>query len=1313
MRRIKRSYIIAAFVASLLVSNIANADSYFSGNTADHSNSSSGGQIKLNGNWAYRSGYVAWYKYVLNDTAATATLKTTSLPFDNYVRSNIGESGSVAGEMAKFDSECLKWSKSIYISGNVLFIQEDSPQGYLKMFNGQKDGTNYNNAFHGLYINVRYNSDISKYVNANVYLGRAGTGTDDTTNHKYYRLIVGEDIPDYVDHVEVVPYSEAANAWDKAKQFSTDSAIKNSSLSDSKYTVFCGGEKADSYGNYKGDAKIEVNYDGNNDDNFGSPDVVAATDGTSSRTVEITTGSNTRTIKYKAFGNTEFDNSAAVPSGYTNKYTGTAYYVYRGEDGSLAPTSLLYKTVTTGYAGDDAILTLSIEPGETKTVCAINQYFKTYRSKDANPWHDATNSAKACVTVKYNSTAYNMGTASQIVVLQNGVRKANAFNIDQNSKNTSTGDRFGNGTSTTGSINNSFGQPSSVTVSSGIEPGNIEVFALNKVTKLSKEPQDAPDADIKLTGLTIQNPSNNSNACNNATLRSTIYYKDCYNAGDTTKIIYPEQTVTYTATTSVPSQIKASGEVSGTKVTTSASVTVTADPLTCPDFNNAQIGVNHATNYGRLMLGDDGAISEANKLSVGNLSDGGWRDTLDLYFAPWNKTSKSQYLSYYACMGYQAKIDASGGTDNTTYTVSSNRESVIANLNMYKTKTPASYISIRSTQAKAAGKNITAWEIGNDGITRIKNKYSSGKQTTNPFNLDKNFVGYKTSNTFAWNNSSFGDSRTVSIDINVPYNYYLDDNSDFKSDEKVIYAGESPRFAINTKPYGRTNEKVSKTSGYGDTYATTQLRTTIRSVTPIYIKSGVSVDQIRALQKMVIPDNVTNNVYNVLRANGLDADPGKFSDGSPIKTDSFNAETDDKGDSSVIGIKNYPCSKDNGSDCVEFEAVKDGDNIGDKLCVAVAVYPADSHNIIAVTDKDGGKVVDARGIIESDDQSSALNGPDYKNGGEKTLISLSCATVGKKPSMSVEGGSLMTKGAIAANNTTYGGHIFGSWAEYDIVSGYSTKGIIGSGAAFAYANPQATINASRTDGDGLEGGKLKKPQSIGNTASNDYYGDDAEAAAQVARGEGTTSSAWQFANNIYQKYIADSSASHPDLIKTVVSDGTNASDILAGADQEGKLYMVHSDGKLRIDSNIENHLNNTIYVIYSEAGIDIAPSVTRIDAFLIANKNGTASSSTTGTATIDTCAGYDRDDIHGNQVLLENCNKTLVINGAVAAEKIVLDRAAGGGSYEDSEELKPDSLTQRAEIFNYDMRAVFWATKMLDNEDVTNSTYVKELSPRL
>ena len=81
--------------------------------------------------------------------------------------------------------------------------------------------------------------------------------------------------------------------------------------------------------------------------------------------------------------------------------------------------------------------------------------------------------------------------------------------------------------------------------------------------------------------------------------------------------------------------------------------------------------------------------------------------------------------------------------------------------------------------------------------------------------------------------------------------------------------------------------------------------------------------------------------------------------------------------------------------------------------------------------------------------------------------------------------------------------------------------------------------------------------------------------------------------------------------------------------------------------------------------------------------------------------------------MIDNCNHTLLINGAVAAQKIKLDRAAGGGSFEGSEDLNPESLMQRAEVFNYDFRVVFWANSVLEYDDVINPSHIKELNPRL
>lgn len=1286
MRIAKRK--LAALLAVAIVCFLPKfASAYFYGSGDYSSDAGSCDGAGNYGGYFWCNGYYAWYYYEFSANAKNLS-GNISIPADP-VRSStyVNSDGKTvrfdmpSAKVASVPAECAKNSSGFYLSGYAMMDDStlSSPYTLDKLYNR---ALAHWPQYKGLYLALKSGAS-SNYVNAT-------------------RVLSGAPLPTGISKISVVPYDTVKGVWENYAKAQAQKENKSTTFED--YTYFCAGDRVNVENYYDGDVLLKVNRDDGKGQNFGNNGdwqtaAYSNQSGKENTTAKVTMdGTGTKTLYYKSYGHA-FQNNKGITADYERYNSSNFTLSTKAGTAAKQSSGAISGNPTTDSIGSHSYPStyhsVQINPGETLTICAYNDYFAHYKT---GTWSDLK-SVSTCITVEYNNTAYNMGSVSQVVVRQNKVHKASAFDIDQNSKNKlqSLVD-YGYGAANT-QLAQSMDDPKTASVTSGITPGQIEVFALNKVTKISKTLNTAPDADIKLAGLSISNSISNADECNGKTLSATTNYLDCYNSGNSTLTIYPEETKTYSATTSVPSVIKASGDVSNDKVTTSASVTVTADPLYCKDFNNAQIGVNNAVNYGRI-----GFFDESFGILAGNMKDGSWKSTAEVYLSPasggtMKNTKSSLRLTYSVCMGHQALLDSQSSKPiETVYSVSNDN----AGERMKKFyEGTGNLLADSSTE----GRNMSASEIGSDGLGRIRKGYAVTNQKTNNRIISDDFVGRTTRNCLSWDNGTNGDGTNACVDIKVPYNYYIDDKSVLvNNSDSIVYIGSAPTFEIKTKVQSRENNIVYNRDG---SYATTPIKNTTRTITPLYISADIPTSTINSNSKILVDGAVTSNVLDVLSSRGLNVAQGKFaeSEENGAITETFNR-------SDAIEDKT-----------LTFEA-DDSRSIGDKLCVAVSVYPADSHNLVEVVNamKDGSitsSLVKPK-PINNDGQVAALSGPDYTEGAS-TLISLSCATVGKRPSTSVEGGSLMVNGAIEAGSTTYDGHSYGSWAEYDVVGSEGSDGF-GSGASLAYLNPPSptasivdAIRISRVPGDGLESGKKKYPQSIGNTASETQYGSSAEAQSLIARGEDSTSEAWRFADNIYRNFIADSSASHPYLIKSTAPGGASVSGIFNGATQEGKIYIVHSSGKLLIDSNIENHLKSSIYVIYSEEGIDIAPGVTRIDAFLIANKNNTSTSSSSVVPTIDTCSGDGNEQgaSSGNQNLIDNCNHTLLINGAVAAQKIKLDRAAGGGSFEGSEDLNPESLMQRAEVFNYDFRVVFWANSILEYDDVINPSHIKELNPRL
>ena len=252
-------------------------------------------------------------------------------------------------------------------------------------------------------------------------------------------------------------------------------------------------------------------------------------------------------------------------------------------------------------------------------------------------------------------------------------------------------------------------------------------------------------------------------------------------------------------------------------------------------------------------------------------------------------------------------------------------------------------------------------------------------------------------------------------------------------------------------------------------------------------------------------------------------------------------------------------------------------------------------------------------------------------------------------------------------------------------------GYIGSGASFAYSSPTAIINdIGNIDADGYREG-LKFPQTLGNIDGSNSSS-DAEAIFEVSK---------QFVDSI-KEYCYD----EHDYYKA-----SNCVNNMHLPDDAHGLYVysASSNGDILIDSaaigneELINNAKDAVLVIVGN-NVTISNSVRRIDAIIIAKNK------------LDTCAEGKRNESDGNQELLMNCSNPLIINGAVyssgGVENLMLDRTFGGGSLA-GDKLDPSTLSQRAEIFNYDFRIIRVAYGLSEKIDGKNANFVKELAPRL
>ena len=160
--------------------------------------------------------------------------------------------------------------------------------------------------------------------------------------------------------------------------------------------------------------------------------------------------------------------------------------------------------------------------------------------------------------------------------------------------------------------------------------------------------------------------------------------------------------------------------------------------------------------------------------------------------------------------------------------------------------------------------------------------------------------------------------------------------------------------------------------------------------------------------------------------------------------------------------------------------------------------------------------------------------------------------------------------------------------------------------------------------------------------------------------------------------------------------------------------VVRSTGTLTI--NNDSHLDDLSQWGNPKQLIIIAPSilidgnVTKVNAWLIVDGGE-----------LNTCSINGIGATPGDENTLDNCNNPLIINGPVIVRSTLntalkMPRTFGGGSKvnEKGEFVKdPETLVQRAEIFNYDPSVVEWAYRESQKNPHLETTYTETLAPRL
>lgn len=619
-------------------------------------------------------------------------------------------------------------------------------------------------------------------------------------------------------------------------------------------------------------------------------------------------------------------------------------------------------------------------------------------------------------------------------------------------------------------------------------------------------------------------------------------------------------------------------------------------------------------------------------------------------------------------------------------------------------------------------------------------------------------AGSVISQTLAYTAKPGSGNNTIKGDVKVPYNYYLHVNPQSNNPKNVPVNADNSfnmTYKVSVKP--RCNVQVQGSCNATSNEYQTYPKTTKYRIYSWLVNRNYSEAQLKSELGTEIRDHTTNELIGYLTSDPA-SNRNKFT---------INKSGDDLFGSEGLSVT---ISTDGSSKIT----VPHNAPIGSKICVALAVWPSDSHD------------VPSGAVINDGSQSVALT--NRSNSGLWRSSKPNCYTVGKKPSISIKNGLLYAYNGVTASAFMRkpGGvaqeYLFGSWSEYNALSSRSTIIGLSSGAGLAggTTNFPADSNArvcrfssmtlANTDCSTGNVGKVTLSNSATTspknmleqimtryTATIDSQGNAIEGLADGSEVDfkgmckyderagtyiptNTADSGNYHCLNNGASYISSSGTlKFTDDIPGGGRNGiTRVWHIQHNDDQYGtrtyvvraKKIIVNRDIRYGTESyeNTNDGHSKTIFQSLAEMPqvlliadeIVIGESVRNLDAWLIADK-------------IDTCGiSYDNKPLSTEEINSKVCNKQLHINGPVFTKNLYLNRTFGsGGDSQIARDTGGDQylvtlsengtgnfgtdknvIAQPAEVFTISPEVYMWAYAEGTRFSQATTTYQRELPTR-
>lgn len=793
-----------------------------------------------------------------------------------------------------------------------------------------------------------------------------------------------------------------------------------------------------------------------------------------------------------------------------------------------------------------------------------------------------------------------------------------------------------------------------------------------------------------------------------------------YNTETITGYLYPEETRTFCQNLSYKNVVSEGADSWGK--TSNRCVKVQRAKATCP-IDNSSFGVDSGSNTAKMTL-----RNASNSQTVSRQGDG----TISV----WAKPKDLIRYSYEACASGQLSEDyySFGRNQGSAYvfrgdnTTSSTPNKYLFGTQLGSGTQPYTYIIGGNSAYSDNQYNKTFVSPSVNGST-----FACANSTTNQYyqipdhnSLNcrtKDYVGRNSdagsiiSQTLTYPRKPNSGNNTLVGQVKIPYNYDLGTTPLTTNPKNVpVNAGTAFDIGFKVDVTPRCNVQVQGICNSTDKEYKTFPKTTQYRIYSWAVNSSTSETQLKQNIGTEIKDK-SGNVIGYYLSN----DPAKL------------GYTINKSGSDLFGTDGNTVIVTT-SDGTKI-SVPANTAIGTKICAAVAVWPADSHDL------------PGSGTINDSSQSVALK--NSSNLRQWRSSKPSCYTVGKKPSISVKNGGAYAKNGIETT-TTYRmvgstNYLFGSWAEYSAMSakqiiGFSTGAGLWGGAKNGNVAGKECRYSSMTLANSDCSRKNLGNIRLGNTASSpkQILGQiitrytstgtpdlgnanvniqgaciyDVRAGTYIKQSSSSDSNYTCLHNGSAYAYSSGTLTINPGTL----GPNSYASWLIPYSvdNYSSRTYVIHAKdiivnesiiyGSAAYEKNPVGH-SMTIFnsvasvpqvILIADNSIQIGASTVNLDAWLIAPEINTCSHDEYGHK-FSTAVGSGKYNIDSR-----TCNRQLVINGPVFTKKLKLNRTHGGGG--DTKYISRSSAG--LSVTNYDNNSKFGAASPAETFNISPEVYL-------